>query len=153
MLGLDKDDKTFEVLSHLYDRIRPVVATAPAPYNTLLPGLLQLTMATHDVDKETADESGDSTLNEGTSSNDGGAGSIKDLSANTSAEDIVVLSPAGPSTDEDVNMVTAMLGGEVVVEEKIPGKEMEVQVSAGQEKDEELKKAALKADEPEVVEV
>ncbi|KAI9234743.1 MAG: hypothetical protein BYD32DRAFT_438947 [Podila humilis] len=153
MLGLDKDEKTFEILSHLYDRIRPVVATAPASYSILLSGLLQLTTITHDVDKEISDESGDSTLNEGMSSNDGGAGSIKDLSANTSAEDIVVLSPAGPSTDEDVNMVAAMLGGEVAVEEKIPGKEMEVQTSAVQEKDEELKKAGLKEDEPEFVEV
>ncbi|KAF9310793.1 hypothetical protein BG003_008108 [Podila horticola] len=148
MLGLEsKDDKTFETLSQLYDRIRSAVATAPALYRTLLSGLLQLTP--HE-DKE-VDESGDSTLNEGTSSSRGGAGSIKDLSANTSAEDIVVLSP-GPSAattgDEDVNMVAvATLGGgdEGVVQETKAG-------SAGElEEEEEPKKTVLKTDKPEVV--
>lgn len=149
MLGLEsKDDKTFETLSRLYDRIRLAVVSAPAPYSTLLSGLLQMVPQ---EDKE-VDESGDSTLNEGTSSSGGGAGSIKDLSANTSAEDIVVLSP-GPSaattgTDEDVNMVAvATLGGgdEVVVKETKAG-------SVGELKDEEVEvKAGLKTDEPEVV--
>ncbi|KAG0029169.1 hypothetical protein BGZ81_004061 [Podila clonocystis] len=148
MLGLEsKDDKTFETLSRLYDRIRFAVASAPAPYHSLLSGLLQLTPR---EDKE-VDESGDSTLNEGTSSSRGGAGSVKDLSANTSAEDIVVLSP-GPSaantgTDEDVNMVavaTLAGGDEVVVEETKAG-------SAGELKEEKVKKAGLKTGEPEVV--
>ncbi|KAG0032025.1 hypothetical protein BGZ82_006708 [Podila clonocystis] len=150
MLGVEsKDDKTFETLSRLYDRIRFAVASAPAPYHALLSGLLQL--IPHE-DKE-VDESGDSTLNEGTSSSRGGAGSVKGLSANTSAEDIVVLSP-GPSaantgTDEDVNMVavaTLAGGDEVVVEETKAG-------SAGELKKEEekVKKAGLKKGEPEVV--
>ncbi|KAF9428041.1 hypothetical protein BGZ94_003521 [Podila epigama] len=148
LLGLASKGK---ILDFLYARLGPILASTPAPFDAIFPGLLQLSS---DEDKEVGDESGDSTLNEGSLSTTGGGGSIKNLSRNNSVENIVVQSPADPCDDEDVSMVAAVNG-----EDSVIGKEQEKLHFANDLKDggngggsgEQAKVAGAKADVVDVI--